>query len=371
VSLGEGTPVLLTDGRVLPVEQIMIGDRLMGPDSTARTVSSTTSGRAPLFRVEPVKGDAWLCNDRHVLTLVHSMSNVVIDIRLDQWLLAHNTFKRDHKLFSLGVSSFENAADTLPVDPYFLGAWFGDGSKFLRDNVGGSALQTVVISKPDPEILALCEEQARHWGLHVNICTSNGTRCPSYQLAADAAERGEGGKGAERSGRWRPNPLLHAMRDLLGTEIKIPDAYLHGPRPERLQFLAGLCDTDGELAETTFVITQKREDWSRAILHLARSLGFFVSFRPRVGRCKKSDGTLFEGTYWVVSISGDTDQIPTRIARKKAAPRRQKKIATRTGVAAVVASGEGDCRGFTLEGNDGRFLLGDFTVTSMPLEANS
>ena len=361
MSLGEGTPVLLADGRVLPVEQIMIGDRLMGPDSTARMVASTTAGRAPLFRVEPVKGEALRCNDHHVLTLVHSMSNVVIDIPLDQWLLRHSTFKRNHKLFSVGVEPFANVSGTSPpVDPYFLGVWFGDG---------GTAIQTVLISKPDPEIFMLCEEQARHWGLHVSVQTSNGTRCPSYHLAADAAVRGEGGKSGERSGRWRPNPLLHALRNLLGTEIKMPPSYLHASRTVRLQFLAGLCDTDGELADTTFVITQKREDWAREIWRLGRSLGFFASFRSRIGRCKKADGTLFEGTYWVVSISGDTDQIPTRIARKKAAPRRQKKIATRTGVATVVSIGEGPCWGFTFEGNDGKFLLGDFTVTSVEVDS--
>jgi hypothetical protein len=361
--LAKGTPVLFGDGRARPVEQVRVGDRLMGPDSKMRTVASVKSGRSTLYRVEPVKGAPWVCNGRHVLTLVHSLTNAVIDIPLDQWTATHKTFKHNHKLFSVGVSNFQNsftAAAARPIDPYFLGVWFGDGSRFLHNNESGLALNGVVISKPDPEILALCKEQARQWGLHVNICTSNGTRCPSYRLSADEAKRGEGARG---NGRWKPNPLLRAMRNLLGTALNIPDAYLHASRLERLQFLAGLCDTDGELSDTTFVITQKREDWARAIWQLARSLGFYAGLKTRTAGYKKANGSFFKGTYWVVSISGDTNQIPTRIRHKKAPPRRQKKVATRTGID-VTTLGEGPWRGFTLEGSDGRFLLGDFIVTA-------
>lgn len=329
----------------------------MGPDGTPRTVASTTSGSAPRVRIEPVNGEPWVCSHRHVLTLVRSGTRDVIDIPVELWLQKHKTFKNTHKLFSAGVTAFKNQfhANTRPVDPYFLGVWFGDGSRSLRDNVNGRVLNTIKVSKPDSQILAVCKEQARRWGLHVGVNTSKGTRCPSYSLSADAAARG--------NGRWKPNPLLRAMRSMLGTELKMPAAYLHAPRSERLQFLAGLCDTDGELDRTMFTVVQKRKDWARAIWQLARSLGFYAYFRSRISRYRRSNGTYFTGTYWVVSISGDTHQIPTRISRKKAPRRRQIKTATRTGLS-IMSVGKGACYGFTLRGHDDRFLLGDFTVTS-------
>jgi ATP-dependent exoDNAse (exonuclease V) alpha subunit len=76
-------------------------------------------------------------------------------------------------------------------------------------------------------------------------------------------------------------------------------------------------------------------------------------------RAKAQTGV--EGTYFVITISGHTNQLPLRIQRKKAAPRRQIKDATRTGFA-VHSIGDGPYFGFELSG-DGRFLLGDFTVT--------
>jgi hypothetical protein len=70
--LGIGTPVLRYDGTIVPVESVVAGDLLMGPDSKPRTVLSTTRDRGPLYRIVPVKGDSWVCNDAHILTLVHT-----------------------------------------------------------------------------------------------------------------------------------------------------------------------------------------------------------------------------------------------------------------------------------------------------------
>src|SRR5437588_12794461 len=67
--LGENTPVLLFDGRVVPVQGIVEGDLLMGPDSQPRCVLSTCTGFGPLYRIIPIKGISWVCNDVHVLTL--------------------------------------------------------------------------------------------------------------------------------------------------------------------------------------------------------------------------------------------------------------------------------------------------------------
>jgi len=356
--LGGGTPVLMFDGRSLPVEQILPGDRLMGPDGKSRTVLATTAGIGELFRIDPIKGEPWICNGAHVLTLVNGHTDEVIDVPLSEWLAKtpHSDLRRYGKLFSTGINTFgdstANEQHLLPIDPYFLGVWFGDGTKWRIERTTGEQLAKIQITKPDPEILALCEEQGRLWGLRVHTYES-ATKRASYQLVANEAPEGEG--------RWAPNPLLRALRDIVGPEVKVPDAYLRAPRGPRLQFLAGWCDTDGELAGTTFVISQKREDWARTIWWLARSLGFCATIKTRTSHYTRPDGSRFEGTYWVVFISGDTDQIPTRLPRKKAPPRRQKKVATRTGFT-VHSLGEGAYYGFSLD-SDGRFLLGDFTVT--------
>jgi len=347
--LGEGTPVILADGRVLPVEQIVSGDRLMGPDGKARTVTGTTFGRSKLYRIEPIKGEPWICNDAHVLTLVHSASGRIIDIPINEYLAKSPTFKKEHKQFSVGVAEFETRVE-LPVDPYFLGLWFGDGTKALKTLSNDShVISKVEISKPDPEVLAACQVIASQWGMFIR--TYDQDRCPRHSFVS---QTGTGGQ--------PDNRLLKTLRDLVGPKVMIPAAYKVCRREDRLQFLAGLLDTDGELvSDATFVITQKREDWARDIWWIARSLGFLATIRPREAGYRRSDDTRYSAAYWVVTIGGDTDQIPTRLARKKAHERQARVVATRTGFA-VSDLGEGDYYGFTLDG-DGRFLLGDFTVT--------
>jgi hypothetical protein len=96
----------------------------------------------------------------------------------------------------------------------------------------------------------------------------------------------------------------------------------------------------------------KSEHLATDTAFLARSLGFAVSRTARVIK-----GT----TYHRLTLSGHTDQIPCRLARKKAAPRQQKKDPLVSGFA-VEPIGVGAYYGFELDG-DHLYLLKDFTVT--------
>jgi len=340
--LGRGTLVLLSNGRTKPVEEIKPGERLMGPDGRARVVLSTSRGRGPLFRIEPKKGDPWVCNDRHVLTLIRGGSEEMIDVELSEWLRSNTTFKATHKLRLMGVDRFEDPPKATNLDPYFLGVWFGEGTKTLVHSARKDVeeLKVVSIANPDPEIRSLCEAEAEKWGLRIK--TYDEDRCPMMFFF---------GK------RGRPNDMLDALREDVGPEIKIPDRIMRSSRDVRLEFLAGFLDADGYLHNNCFEITQKREDWARAVWWIARSLGFVSTIHPKVSRCQNG----YEGTYFRVGISGNTDQIPTRIPRRQASPRKSIRGVGRLGFS-VVPLGDGEYFGFQLDG-DGRFLLGDFMVT--------
>lgn len=345
--LGQGTPVLLHDGRVLPVESILPGDQLMGPDGEPRIVLSANEGEDELFKITPTKGEPWVCNASHMMTLVESGTDEIFDMPLDRLQRSPQSFRHHAKLFTVGIDRFGGLDRILSIDPYFLGLWFGDGTKEMR----GSALGKIAITKPDREVEEACRKVATAWGLRLEIYKTEGggnagSECPTYHLVGE---------------RGYANPLLVQMRDLVGPRIEMPERYLRAPRLQRLEFLAGLLDSDGDLGNGCFSITQKREDWARDAWWMARSLGLCSTIAKKIGRCKRSDGSVFEGEYWRVIISGDVDIIPTRIPRKRAEPRQQKKVATRTGFD-IEAIGRGAFYGFTLDG-DGRFLLGDFTVT--------
>ena len=149
----------------------------------------------------------------------------------------------------------------------------------------------------------------------------------------------------------QPHPLLNEMRNLFKDD-SVSMKILTASREERLEFLAGCLDTDGYLFNNCFEIVQKRKKFADAISFVARSLGFKVTTSEKFVDDKK---------YFRMFISGETSLIPTRIERKQASKRRQIKNACHTGFK-VEKIEDGQYCGFTLNG-DGRFLLGDFTVT--------
>lgn len=352
--LGKDTPVLMYDGSIKMVQDVVKGDLLMGPDSTPRTVLSTCVGHSPLYRVTPVKGDAYVVNDAHILSLKKTSRGYqgknrdgekypkgeIVNINVEDYIKQHNTFKHTHKGWRTGVD-FKTAAP-LSVDPYLLGTILGDGS------IKGS----VNVTTMDAETVAMLNEQAKVWGLTCNVITKKDNRASTIYLTSGRT----GGK---------PNPLLSALRELgfddseKSTAKKfIPHAYKTASRADRLELLAGILDTDGHYDGKCMYLTLKEEALFDDTLFLVRSLGFAAYKANRKKTCRNNGVT---GDYFAMTISGDLDQIPVRLERRKAPPRLQKKSHLVTGIS-VEAIGEGDYYGFELDG-DHLFMLGDFTVT--------
>ncbi len=326
--LGRDTPVLMFDGSIVPVQDIKIGDLLMGPDSKPRTVLAVNSDTGPLFKINPIKGTPWVCNDAHILTLVRPGTDEVVDLTMAQLKLMPN--KERYKLFRVGVD-FPKQKE-LPLDPYFIGIWFGGGTKYEHSKLG-----VVAITKPDPEIEAACEDMAKKFGLKVSKRLYENDTCPTWAITGNIGQK---------------NSLKDLLEKVVGQKRNIPKEYLTSSRAERLEFLAGLLDTDGYLHNGGFEIVQKRKDYADAISFVARSLGLMVTSSIKIVNNEE---------YVRMSIFGDLSVIPNRIPRKKADPRQQIKNALRTGFEAEPI-GTGQYFGFTLD-SDGRFLLGDFTVT--------
>lgn len=133
--------------------------------------------------------------------------------------------------------------------------------------------------------------------------------------------------------------------------------YLTASREDRLQLLAGILDTDGHLSKNCFNLTMKSKQVIDAVAFIARSLGLAVHQSTKTLKT----GDYAGRTYPRVSISGDTDKIPTKVAHKQATPRGQKKDNCRSGFT-VDYVGVDDYYGFTLDG-DHLYMLDDFTVT--------
>ena len=345
--LARETEVLRFDGKVVPVETIEPGWDLMGPDGLPRRVLSTSVGHGPMARIIPVKGDPWECNLDHILTLVRTgevddparrkrnRDGEVIDVSVKEWLGWSKWSKHIWKLHRAPVANFGVVKTVLQLPAYLVGLLLGDGDLTNR---------RVSVTTADQEIESYLRQYASRISLFLRRDAA-GDRCPTFHFSSG------------RSGSQRQNTVLSAIRALHLADTRsgdkfIPDAYKFGPPAVRLGVLAGLMDTDGSLANRVFDYLTKSPHLAEDVLFVARSLGFAAYQSLKI-----VDGK----TFYRIGISGEVSRIPTRIPRKKAPKRRQKKNVLRTGFH-VERIPDAYYYGFTLTG-DGRFLLGDFTVT--------
>lgn len=84
--LGINTPVLMYDGYVKKVQDIVVGDVLIGDDSTPRIVRETCSGIDKMYKIKQSNGMEYIVNEIHVMTLMCTHSNKVIDIGVNDYL---------------------------------------------------------------------------------------------------------------------------------------------------------------------------------------------------------------------------------------------------------------------------------------------
>jgi len=348
--LAKGTPVLLYDGTVKRVEHVRVGDLLMGPASTARRVRSLAHGYDDMYAVVPTKGDTYVVNSSHILSLRITglgsgkrvlagdgnmyTSGDLVNISISDYMASSKFFRHVAKGWRVGVEFGSGVA--LPLPPYFLGTWLGDGTS-----------SSTAITTADVEILQAWQAVARTYGLALVEDGGNvGSAARTYRLSSMTRESGS-------------NAVSAALRALGVLKNKhVPDEYRTASRQERLELLAGILDTDGCASCGCYDYVTVSSRLAEDVVFLVRSLGL-AAYRHVCQKTCTSTGAT--GTYYRVCISGDTAIIPCRLPRRQVTSRRQKKNQLITGIT-VSPVGRGEYFGFTLDG-DGLFLLGDFTVT--------
>jgi signal recognition particle GTPase len=108
--LARDTPVLMFDGSVKAVQDVRVGDRVMGDDSNERRVLSLTHGREQMARITTAAGDAFSCNFSHVLSLRCAATVSGVEQRSDgSWCAHWHTAARvsEHDSVVCGVAKHE------------------------------------------------------------------------------------------------------------------------------------------------------------------------------------------------------------------------------------------------------------------------
>lgn len=282
-----GTPVRMYDGTIKKVEDVAVGDLLMGIDSKPRRVVATRRGHdSMMYRIDQSRGDSYIVNSRHICTLIEkdrngsiaTASKRIVDIDIPTLLSkTPNRVKERYRGFKVAV---QYPARPVEIEPYSFG----------------------------------------------------------YNARSNS---------------------------------RIPEQYLVNSEEVRLQVLAGLIDSDGNYWQGGYRFSNTNYQLVCDVKNLADSLGFCTRMGGGTRYCKALGRDY---SSWCVTISGELDRIPVKIARKKvqtdwSAKTSHKDWGTIDGVHPTVVSslkitsvGEGDYISITTDG-DHRFVLGDGTVT--------
>jgi hypothetical protein len=94
---GKNTKILMYDGSIKLVQDVQIGDQLMGDDSTPRTVLALGRGQDNMYKIKQEYGDDYTVNSEHILCLKDNQDNI-IEIEVKDYLAQNNKlsgFKTD------------------------------------------------------------------------------------------------------------------------------------------------------------------------------------------------------------------------------------------------------------------------------------
>lgn len=328
------TPVPMADGSYKRLGDVRDGDWLIGGDGepvyTIRAHKIHDPEKA--YRITFASGEQVDAGGEHLWT---------VQTDNDKRYNKRQTIDTD-RLFALMqqkgrvyvprvVRPFTGAHAELPLDPYMLGTWLGDGGSYAPR-----------ITTMESETVEFAEAWAEPYGGLTLDKQQNSGRAKSYYV-----------KGLY--------PILRQMRQLKrGGEGRddaiigkhIPEEYFAASYHQRLELLRGLMDTDGcHHSNALCVFVQKGGRLLDDFVRLVESLGGWPSVRPA-----SADGA-FQVTFSLADC-------PFRLSRKAKDWVAPKANATTQVIRAIERIAIKPMRCLTVAAEDGLFCVGRrFTVT--------
>jgi len=117
--LGVNTPILMYDGSCKLVQDILVGDVLMGDDSTPRRVLTLARGRERMYKVcDRKRGEGYVVNESHILSLKSKSTGTILDISVQEYLSYNDDCASSLLGYRVPVDFAEQNVDE---DPYWVG----------------------------------------------------------------------------------------------------------------------------------------------------------------------------------------------------------------------------------------------------------
>ena len=347
-----GTKVIMHDGRTKNIEDIHIGEYVMGDDGSPREVLSAHSGIDKMYRLSHRSGaNDQIVNSKH--KNYYFEKNYFENKFINKLATAEELIEEQSRLqYKAGIRYTKRATNVdtnwdreVKIDPYFLGLWLGDGST-----------GRVEITNIDKEVISWLDGYAASVGMNISVSSEN-KNSDVQQIRL-----------FNRPGGTR-NQIAEILKSYgIFYKKDIPDDFIYTSRENRLRLLAGLIDTDGNYSKRdciySFSQCEDRKHIVEKAAFIARSLGFKCTVNSYCEThekyiCNLDNISICQPTYSLSILDWDIE-IPTNIERK-IAPILNKRGDKDYSSFKISEEGIGEFYGIHVSGNN-LFLLDDFTI---------
>lgn len=443
------TPVLLWNGNIEKAKNIKVNDKLIGDDGECRTVSKLTSGIDEMYEVSNGNMDNYIVNSHHILTVYYSghksifwkkssnswfmnyfddntktaksksirtidsvdgihknkssltkdeaynkmlefsksiPDNNIFDINVQQYLALPNSTKT-HIKGVINTEVVQWKEQCLPIDPYILGLWLGDGmndchafasmdSEIVKtwaiwtDTIGCEICHVKNIPPHENHSFYIRRRGSSNGtSLSIGDLSHNSSICAgcitskhtcnacdwSFDKQVDTIHCNGTNVNGHNVVNLNPFKELFKKHDLYKNK-HVPINYIINSEKNRMELLAGMIDTDGTL--------KKQEDsYSYEISQCEKRKHILESFRIIAGSLGFRAKIYGNSGLFTLSITGDNiHRIPVKLPRKQITSQIRLKNTHKIHKIEIKSVGMGPFCGWNIDKNE-RFLLGDFTIT--------
>jgi superfamily II DNA or RNA helicase len=326
----KGTPIIMYNGSIKKVEDIIEDDLLMGDDSTPRRVTSLARGFDKMYEVKQSSGEKYTVNSEHILCLKvnnYPSINYTNKYNIVKWIENNN----------FNIKKFEDKDES---------------NIFYKDIINNWKTNSNIIEISIKDYLKLSnnkKKQMRGYRVPIDFNEKHVPIDPYMYGYWLGTENNENFNIIEED-------LFSSLSIDLGKESNkyILDIYKCNSRKNRLRLLAGLLDSNINISKniTNLMINTNNKRLFNDILYLIRSLG--------IGLKILNNTSLY--------IYGkEIEEIPLITPIKKLLGDKYYKLINNNtnyllSNIKVTYVRYDEYYGFTLDGNF-RFIFGDFTVT--------
>ncbi len=328
--------ILLFNGDIININDVKIGDKLMGHDSKPREVLDIKKQNMEIYKIIPSRGEMYTVSKTHKLILVVNeqfdsfKKGDNIEMTVEEFLSLPKKNQRALRIFKKDVEFDKNQ---IPIDSYLLGLWIGDPYHISQESI----LESLSYIYSEVEHVLSKKFKSK------NMVTTLETESDKEKFADILCEY---------------NLLTES-----GDNKYIPLNFIVNTRKCRLNLLAGLLDVAGsfDIKGSSYEFKSKNERLIDDCIFLIRSLGFFAN-----KRIIKESG-IFQNkrkilTSYKIIINGNITEIPCRILKKKFNKTENEKDSL-TSNFHILFDKEDEYLEFTLD-VDNKFLLSTFDVVS-------